>query len=353
MRLGSLAALVSVAVAISPSAVRTEEPTELRQLKAENAELKNELAKSRSQVQALETRLAELTTVVRQLRADVERLKAEAGRQGGLPAATTGPASKPAQALRSKLDIRVAPGDWGDADRDDIQKVLLSAAGELWQHFRARELRPIIVKQGSSGPSTFYEEGPNGEYVVTLDVKDMYWGQFAYQFAHEFCHVLAGRTSSSRNQWFVESLCEAASIHAVKQMGVTWKTSPPLANWKSYAASLTRYAEGALSRPSDELGSEATLVRWYAQNHEKLRKDPYLREKNRTVAKKLLPLFEKNPKGWEAVGYLNIRKGAADDSLDTYLLNWHAEAPAEHKPFVKGILDLFGVGLPARSETRP
>ena len=43
------------------------------------------------------------------------------------------------------LSIHVLPGDWGDADRQDIEHLLRAVARELWVYFPDRKLRPITV----------------------------------------------------------------------------------------------------------------------------------------------------------------------------------------------------------------
>ena len=260
--------------------------------------------------------------------------------------ATTRPGATSRPVLGSKLSIRVMPDDWGDANTLDIRRVLESAADELWKNFPERRLHPIIVQRGRRSPITLYRRGPKGEYLVKVTAKGRYWCQFSYQFAHEFCHILANYSHETpvANKWLEESLCEMASIYAIRQMAVTWKTSPPYPHWKSYAAAIRKYADD-LQEAKDKLPEGKTLAVWYKENSAALRKVPCMREKNRIVANSLLGLFEANPEHWVAIGYLNSGKPASD-SFQDHLANWYRQTPAGHRKIVASIIKMFELKVP-------
>ena len=319
------------AVAASPQWVRADDSAELRRLRAENELLRAELAETRKQIAQLRAGLASVAKQMKRLEARL----------------TDGQTK-----LSGTLDIRVEAGGWGGAGVGDIQKVLHSAASQLWKHRPGRRLAPVVVRHGGSGPITLFDRGPAGEHIVKLDVEGRFWCQFAYQFAHEFCHILANHSpkTSSKNQWFEEALAEAASLYAVAQMGETWKTSPPYPNWKGYAAALTKYARETRQKKGAELPAGTTLARWYRLNEAALRKNPYDRDKNRLVAKRLLGLLEKDPSHWAAIGYLNLSKADAGASFRDYLSSWHRGAPARHKAFIERIAGMFDIRLTGRAK---
>ena len=298
----------------------------LKQVQAQVRALQVELAQTRATMEALQGRLA----------------KAEAQLSAGAPPAAT-PA---APALPGHtLDVRIEPGQWGGAQAADMQKVLLSSAGELWKYCPQRKLKPIIIQRSKEGPITLYNKGPGDEYIVRLDVEGAYWCQFAYQFAHEFCHVLTNydRRKGDKNQWFEEALGELASMYAVTAMGQTWQVAPPYPNWKGYAGNLTKYADELLKKEGSDLPPGQTLAAWYKANESDLRADPYKRDKNRIVAKCLLPLMQKSPESWEAFGCLNNSAPDGEASFASYLKAWYKDAPAKHQPFVKSVAEMFGV----------
>ena len=259
---------------------------------------------------------------------------------------TTRPAATSRPAPADKLSIRVMGNDWGDADAGEIRKVLESAAGELWKNFPARRLHPIIVQRGRRAPITLYRRGPKGEYLIKLTPKGRYWCQFAYQFAHEFCHILANYSHETpqANKWFEESLCEMAAVYAMRRMAVTWKTAPPHPHWKSYAPAIREYADD-LQKAEDKLPEGKTLAAWYKDNSAALRKASHMRGKNRIVANSLLGLFEANSGDWAAIGYLNSGKPASD-SFQDYLSNWYRQTPARRRKIVGDIIKMFELKTP-------
>jgi len=181
-----------------------------------------------------------------------------------------------AENKRDALTIRVAQGGWGDASVENIEQVLRSAAEQI-HRFCPVTPKPILVEHGSGSPIVFYRKGPNGETLVKLNVTGRYWAQFAYQFAHEFCHICCGYQNNqgrtNLNQWFEESLCETASLFAIRRMAVAWKTNPPYPNWRDFAKHLDSYAANLLEAPERKLPPGTTFASWFALNESKLREN--------------------------------------------------------------------------------
>ncbi len=122
--------------------------------------------------------------------------------------------------------------------------------------------------------------------------------------SHEFCHVLCGyREEWPGNKWFEETLCEMASLYALRAMGKAWETDPPYAHWKSYRVSLAKYAQDVIDK-REKLTPE-TLAAFYQKHREELVKEPCNRELNGAMAVVLLDLFEAQPERWESVRWLN------------------------------------------------
>ena len=92
-------------------------------------------------------------------------------------------------------------------------------------------------------PMTHCRLSPDDLFRVQLTARDKLWAQFAYQFAHELCHVLSNleRLRGNPNNWFVEALCELSSVFTLRKMAERWRTQPPYPNWASDAASLAGY----------------------------------------------------------------------------------------------------------------
>ena len=258
-----------------------------------------------------------------------------------------------------RLSIQVLPGDWGGADREDVERLLKSVARELWIYFPGRALNSIVVAPTARHPVAGYAKGPEGEYFVYLSARGRHWSQYAYQFAHEFTHILSnyertGRSVVRRNQWFDESLCEAASLFALRRLGATWMKGElvPYPQWKTYGVALQSYAQDLLTQPHRALSPKITLADWYQRNAEALDRDPYLRDRDELVAGMLLPLFEDNPEAWAAISYLNLDETDSTGPFQGYLANWYRNTPEPQRQFVAKIVELFGFPVPGQPGLR-
>ena len=253
------------------------------------------------------------------------------------------PSDNLAQAASARLLIRAnGEAPWGGRTVD-VEKVLYSAADQLWRYFPQRQL-PTLLVEPKGGPITLYRRGPNGEIQVRLNTGNRLWAQHAYQFAHEFGHVLANyREGEHRNKWFEESICELASLFALRRMAERWQESPPYPNWKDYSAALAKYAQERIE-PA-RLPEGTTLAQWYQQHAAALAANPVMRDKNTVVATALLPLFEQRPEHWEAIGYLNLDRPDSSQTFRAYLVQWQSHAPASHQPFISDVARQFGLDL--------
>ena len=245
---------------------------------------------------------------------------------------------------KRRLDIRPdGEADWGAA-LPDVQKVLDSTAMSLWPYFPERSLRPILVSP-KGGPIVLFERSDKDEYRVRLSTGGLYWAQYAYQFAHEFCHILCNYDRDvHRNKWFEESLCETASLFALRRMAESWRTKPPYPNWKGYSKALAKYADQRIAKA--KLPDGKTLAAWYRDNAGPLSRNATDRSRNSIVAVELLKMFETAPEHWGAVTYLNVEKLDESQSLRQYLTAWRRHAPPPHRKFIEQIAAKFDIALP-------
>ncbi|MBI2306279.1 MAG: hypothetical protein HYU78_03160 [Rhodocyclales bacterium] len=245
------------------------------------------------------------------------------------------------------LDIRVEPGGWGDVNTRNIETVLYAVADELMAQLPEKLVAPIVVSHTDRAPVALYERGPGGEYRVQLHAKGEKWHLYAYEFAHELCHILSnyehnvGPQTVKHNQWFEETLCETASLFTLTSLAASWERSPPEQRWAGEARNLRRFFDHLISEGHRQLPADAPLSAWLQENEAELRQNPYWRKKNEVVANLLLPLFRSNPQNWEALGYLNLNPDDARSTLEDYLRHWYDNAPREHKRFVASVLALL------------
>jgi hypothetical protein len=258
-------------------------------------------------------------------------------------AARGAPATMPAAA--PKVDLDVAAKGWdGDDGKDDVRAVLKSAAAQILRHVPDAEVPRVRVGRGG-GPITWFKRDPDGAIVVKLNPASRAWAQYAYQFAHETTHILCGyREGEQANLWFEETVCEAGSLFALRRMAETWETDPPYRNWRSYAKSLSAYADERTEK--HRLPAGTSLAKWYAENAEAFRANPTGRERNSAVAVALLPLIEAEPDhAWPAFRHLNDGRAKEPIPFAEYLARWHGHTPEAHRGFVKKVAAELGVEI--------
>jgi hypothetical protein len=245
------------------------------------------------------------------------------------------------------LEIRVVGGGWGNVRAGDIEPVLYSVAAVLLEHFPGRRLNAVLVSHSPERPMTLYKKGPANAYQVQLSASGEQWARYAYEFAHEFSHILmnydhhADAQTATFNQWFEEALCEAASLYALKRLAFVWEFWPPRPQLAAYAPEFERYVERFLNETHRRLAPDVSVAEWFQAHEETLRGRAYLRDHNEVVANLLLPLFEENAALWEAIGYLNLEPKRS--TFREYLQTWHDNAPDDYKDTIRYIMALFGV----------
>jgi hypothetical protein len=248
--------------------------------------------------------------------------------------------------------IAVEAGDWGHARPADIELVLYAAAWSLQQFAPERKVAPVRVVPGSGDPQVFYQKNARSEYVVRLTAKDRRWAQYAYQFAHEYCHILARFDNKdiehgqlvARHQWFEETLCELSSVYVLRRMAKAWEDSPPVPEWRDYAPALAEFADIVLSKEARDEAAKEDLAGWYSRHQHALAIDPRQWKRNEVGAYLLLPFFETSPASWAAIGYLNSERAAASASFAQYLQNWRRALPPTRRGLADQIIDAFGLG---------
>lgn len=241
--------------------------------------------------------------------------------------------------VAGELELRVlTPQEWG-APLGNVEAVLGSTAEAMRRYVPGRELAPILVGP-TGGPTVWHQRGPNGEHQVRLDTGGTYWSQYVYQFAHEFCHILCRYDAREKaNKWFEETLCETASLFALRRMAQEWSIRPPYPSWRDYSRSLWDYADERIR--AHRLSADTSAAAWYRRHVEDLRRRPCARRLTGPLAVALLPLFERQPRHWAAVTWLNAGAREEPRSFADYLADWHENAPARHRPFIRRLARQF------------
>ena len=241
------------------------------------------------------------------------------------------------------LRVIVMPDDWGASGIQDMKKVADSASHPIASLLASSSFSPILIQRSTTGPITLYQRGAGNEYIVRLDTGDRAWAQMAFQFAHEFCHIICNyRDVDNPQLWFEETICEVASLYSLRRMSENWKVNPPYSNWKGYSAALSDYAN---TRIASQQEKKQSLAEFYRDHATALEASGTNRELNNFIAVKLLKHFEGTPSGWQAVRYLNLGEASENKSFKTYLSGWYRRVPEKHRTFVRTIAKEFQLDL--------
>jgi hypothetical protein len=271
------------------------------------------------------------------------------------------PAARAAEDGR-ELDFVVDPAGFGNAGAADILAVARSAAGEIWQHCATTRFRHgFRLVHDPRFPITHFARSDDGRIVIGLAVEGTYWARLAYQFTHEFCHALMDHSNDSSrlwretrhaNQWLAESLCETASLFALRAMARSWRTAPPYPNWRDYAVHLGDYARARIEDPRHRLPEGRTFAQWFAAV-EPAQRAGWTRENNTIIAKELLPLFERRPAGWDALAAIHLCRRDRGMSLAAFLAEWRRNSAPRHHGFIGEVAALFGVSAEPGRDRSP
>ena len=241
------------------------------------------------------------------------------------------------------MRITVLECDWGEACQNDIRILLENVASHIERELRDpfSEMIRVMNRPGEESPRAFFRRPGDAAYDVNLTAKNRQWSQFAYQFGHEFCHVLSGhdRLRCNPNNWFHESLCELSSFFILRRMAERWPTDPPYPNWADYSSSLADYAQSVADEYENGAPNES-FDAWLMANENGMRQNSELRDRNGLVALTLLPVFEQTPQGWNAVRRLPAYNGP----IGEYVEIWAADVQDIDRPFVERIGETLSDG---------
>jgi hypothetical protein len=249
------------------------------------------------------------------------------------------------------INIRVQAGGFGVASAADITAVLQSAAGELFRYWPRPQFPSIDVYHRADHPQTDSISAAGNRIAIGLTARDNHWAQYSFQFTHECCHALINYSNDERgltrdrryaNLWLEESLCETASLFTLRALSRSWLIAPQYGAWRDYAPWFAAYAQERLALPEHHLPAGTSFVVWFRANELGLRQDSTRRDRNTIIAAQLLPIFEKEPRGWGALAFFP-RAANPNQSLSRHFAAWRSSCPRELQQFVGKLAAVFDV----------
>ena len=147
--------------------------------------------------------------------------------------------------------------------------------------------------------------------------------QYAYQFAHEYAHVLTNWQDgkNSRYKWFEETLAEFASLFVVQSFAESQEYGFETEEWIDYLEDVKRdHTDNRLK--NYRIGPAVKARSWFPQLLPVLAKNDVIRELNGAIAAELLPHFMERPKLWRALAFLNRWDTGKNQDFRDYLASW-------------------------------
>lgn len=176
----------------------------------------------------------------------------------------------------------------------------------------------------------------NNQTIFLSTSGNTYWAQNAYQLSHELCHhFIKKKSPTGDNSWFEESICELSSLYFLSVLASNWEKSPVVKK-TNYSVSLKEYYSDVLKN-SARINLKSLNVK-ISKLYKEMNEDPYLRDKNKCVAIKMLPIFTEFPSLWKDV-YL-IRKCNISD-LRRFFTEWSTLASDNNTKAIQKISKLF------------
>ena len=242
------------------------------------------------------------------------------------------------------FEIALKKNNWGDASDKEVIAVLQTTAEQFIPLVPNLSGLKILISTTNGSPIILHQRTKHGELQIKLGTKNRYWCQYVFQFAHELGHIICGfEQGNQTNQWFEESLCEAASLYALQRLSVVWNNSPPYPNWHSYAPEFAKYRIDRIEGGS--YPENFQLHSWWRENRVALSRNACLRKQNLWIAVKLLSIIEQNPRSaWSACSWLNHSQNGQSKTFQEYLSDWYGACPQTgQKKFVRQVINLFGI----------
>ena len=167
-------------------------------------------------------------------------------------------------------------GAWGEGVPPDVVRGLLvymrdaALAGVTLPP--AQGPRSIeVVNRGSGGPSIWLSARNPGGAVIYVVTGAAAWSQLAYQFGHEFGHVLAnswqpGSEPALPSQWIEETAAEAFALEALARIARRWSTTPPFRGNRPYGAALSAYRDEILAKYEAASAPQDRIEAWLRES---------------------------------------------------------------------------------------
>jgi hypothetical protein len=127
----------------------------------------------------------------------------------------------------------------------------------------------LRIDDRSSGPPAIWlHDKPAQTAWIIVDIGARAWCQLAYQFGHEFGHVLCNSWRPEAKpappcQWLEEAMVEAFTIRGLALLADSWEQDPPFPGDALYAKAIRDYRASLIAKYSGERAPDDDLGAWF------------------------------------------------------------------------------------------
>jgi hypothetical protein len=196
-----------------------------------------------------------------------------------------------------------------------------------------RQPERIRVDNHTQGPPHIwlhFDRTPFAWIIVDIGPRD--WSKLAYQFGHEFGHVVCNLWSPEGNSanpsasaWLEEALAEALSVRGLGQLADSWARDPPFPGDSAFAGAIRQYWNNLVAKYQTiaaEQGATDNLAAWFRARRGALESNGDIRGPASGAVLAVLAEMMADPAGIEALGALNRWSPQIGLSLEDYLRLW-------------------------------
>ena len=225
-------------------------------------------------------------------------------------------------------------GDWGGSLPGAALAVVSRARQACLSEVRLvsdQQPERIWVDDHSAEPPHIWLHGDGAPVAwIVVDIGPRDWSKLAYQFGHEFGHVLAnswGPEAKPANpcQWVEEALVEAFSIRGLGLLADSWEQEPPFPGDGGFGGSIRSYRDALLARYvalGHEHKADQGLAGWFRASRGDLESSGGVGGEARAAVPAVVAEMLAEPGGIEGLGALNRWVGRSGVPLDEYLRDW-------------------------------
>ena len=252
-----------------------------------------------------------------------------------------------AQSKSPQVTLLSAPlelgGEWGGSPPNDalavisrMREVCLSGVRLLSD----RQPAKLRVDEHTSGPPAIWlhDENPDTAWII-VDIGALDWCKLAYQFGHEFGHVLCNswqRQAAPRlpSQWLEEALVEAFSIRGLGLLADSWQQRPPFPHNAAFADAIRKYRQDLIEKYRKPAGEPPVLdmCAWLRRNRDALDHSGGVGVIEGPEIVQIVAALEADKGCIEDLGALNRWSARSGVPVEDYLRLWQASCAEIHAP---------------------